>query len=433
MDSIERHLFDAMFGLNIPLGVGKPLCPEKLDKMRGRWQRKSILEIHLSMSIVDMEMKPKKSLDEIRSEMENIGGGICKKVISEGFGSVTKDKPEITIQYVKYGQMLDSDKIELCDSTYIAQKPYTFVLGSNCGLLLGFEKAVRSMRNQEKAEFIMSEQKNGNPPVTRNVMFIIEVIRVADVMVKQDRVRLHNNYPETMRLVQELRDKGKDAFTAQFYRVAADMYTEVVSLLRNVLVQTETDNNKRLELLLKMYLYAGMTYNKLEQAEFAYLMLINAVNLLMSEAVSVSNVLMGKIYLHAARANRMLNDIQESFVFLTKAEECIGNAPEVLDEYKKLFQIFHKACDMDAIGKTVCRAVDKGDDGVENNHSMFVATFDHILKTFMCGKDKSKTVYGLECNEHVPAAMKLAAKYKKIKLEVNSNDSGTIAYSLTRK
>lgn len=401
--------------------------------MRGRWQRKSILDIHLSMSIVDIEMKPKKSLDEIRLEMENIGGGICKKVVSEGFGSVAKDKSEITVQYVKYSQVPDSGKIEMCDSTYIAQKPYTFVLGSNCGLLPGFEKAVRSMRNQEKAEFIMSERKNGNPPVTKDVMFIIEVIRMADVMVKQDRVRLHNNYPQTMRLVQELRDKGKDAFTAQFYRVAADVYTEIVSLLRNVLAQTETDNKKRLELLLKMYLYAGMTYNKLEQAEFSYLMLINAVNLLMTQAVSVPMGLKGKIYLHAARANRMLNDIQETFVFLTKAEECIGKAPEVLDEYKKLSQIYYMACDMEAVGKKVCRAVDKGDDGVENNHSMFVATFDHILKTFMCGKEKSKTVYGLECNEHVPAARKLVAKYKNIKLEVKSNDSSTIAYSLSKK
>ncbi|GAB0088736.1 hypothetical protein DMENIID0001_032000 [Sergentomyia squamirostris] len=412
--------------------IGKPLVAEKLNQLASHLS--DIRNSYECMFVLEMltREKPQESYNELQKKMEPLENGIFKKTISEGFGDPLQPNMQVTVHFTL---MFESEK-QVQDSTYCACKPFTFLLGTRNGVLPGFEQAVLSMKNQEKAHFVVPHKllygRQGWPPLiapNENGYLIIEIARVTEFISEKDKIRLHNNFNQIIAKAEEIRERAKLAFNAKFYQAAADMYHEAVTLLKDVLAQNAVDNDKRLELLVMMYLYGGMAHLKQYQASLGVKMLLEAVDLV-DKGVKLSNFCAGKLYYQSARALRMRGDLGNAYLMLLRTKDVLNNA-EIEEEYDELYKgykclYFKIHMNVDQLQKLAYDTFNE-----ERRDKEFVQkTFEEMFRNFESTNEKSRTIIGFQYDIGEIKAM--AAK-RGIKVKVQKFDNGTTRYLLIKK
>ncbi|XP_059610298.1 uncharacterized protein LOC132257428 [Phlebotomus argentipes] len=382
---------------------------------------------------------PTKSFDEMRTEMIDLGNGTFKKILTEGFGEVLEDKKSVTVHYSIFRE---GDEM-LCDSTYFTEDPYKFSLGDEYGILPEFERVVRTMRDQEKAQFIIpnfysiGNAENTIEEDSKSVFLEIEVLSITKSLTWEENIRLLSNYSETLKLVHNHYKRGHAAFSSGFFRVAASEYTQSVSLLNNVLIVNGTDNDKRMQLLMKMCVNAGMSLAKLDEHENT-LMMLNRARKLVETGVSAQNQLKGKIYLNISRSCRALNRITEALENLGEAFKYLGDIQETDDEFQLLSKVYDKHMKERPFQKLINYALDSQNvqmekSGVCKNQNIFEEVFLMMMKTFMSESSRTIEFFGVESKYCTEWANKVISHHKSYKVrqghvEVHKYNQGYVRY-----
>lgn len=122
----------------------------------------------------------KVEFEELKSKMTKVtgNGSVMKKIIREGIREVIPQDAVVRINYDGYFEFNDVP----FDSTTLRGRAEEFIIGSS-GLVAGLDIAVSTMRDREKAQFILQPSvaygRLGCPPripPNAEVLFIIEVM-----------------------------------------------------------------------------------------------------------------------------------------------------------------------------------------------------------------------------------------------------------------
>ncbi|XP_034251187.1 inactive peptidyl-prolyl cis-trans isomerase FKBP6 isoform X2 [Thrips palmi] len=134
-----------------------------------------------NFNTLDAEDHSGMPFEAIKEKMEDVTptGSVKKRVLRQGIGEKLPKDCLVTIHYDAY---LEFNEVPY-DSSTLRGKAWEFVLG-NSGVLIGLDLAVATMREKEKAEFILHPSvafgKMGCPPripQDAELFFVIEVIR----------------------------------------------------------------------------------------------------------------------------------------------------------------------------------------------------------------------------------------------------------------
>ncbi|XP_059614946.1 inactive peptidyl-prolyl cis-trans isomerase shutdown-like [Phlebotomus argentipes] len=428
---------------SIPETIGKPLVRDSFDRMISRVWKPKQATWFFAHKLRQQHMGI-RDFGGMRQGMENLGNGILKKTLSEGFGEILQDNKRVSLYYSIF---VDGDEgiIGSIDSTYLAQEPFVFVLGKESRILPGFEKAVRTMRNQEKAQFIIPRlfadgANAANPNSLKDSFVEIEIIRVATDVTKAEKSRIATSFNLTLNAVHELRNKAKAAFSSGFYRCAAFDYTSAMLLLMNVMIQNEAENDKRLQLIMKMSLNCGMAFNKFGQHKIASEFLVYAVEMI-DGGVNAEDRLKGKIFLHACRSLRLDRKFADATECLKRAHAYLGNIPEVLTEFHELGKFYDVFMDSMSFDKILCKIfkqkiaknVEEDSPAYQKDKEFFETIFEQMLQTFLCDKAKRREFYVMPGIYNNTWVKNVAAKYEKVNLNVQRNDMEIVRFVLTKK
>ncbi|GAB0088738.1 hypothetical protein DMENIID0001_032020 [Sergentomyia squamirostris] len=420
----------------LPFYMGKPLTAE-------RFQHEKLDPIHVTFAENTYlweknEAENPEDYSVRRKEMNHIGNKIFKKTISDGYGEPVAHGSMVTVHFTLYfrSDVMFSNSTQYC-------KPFSFVAGKGktAGVLPGFELAIMSMKNQEVAHFVVPHKllygKRGlepKIPPDEDGYLIAEVVRVADILNENTRINLGCNVTQAMNKVEEIREKAKAAFDAKFYRVAADKYFEAIRLLVNLIAQNDVDNNKRIVVLVQIYLYAGMAYNKNNQPHIAMDMMARAMDLV-TEDMDLSAQFKGKFYLHAARTLGMCGRYQEAFVVIRKAKQILGDA-NTKEDYKNLYVAYKKTM-KDKVDKDRTDMTDKDERNERRDKGVCRASFERLILSFLHNTqdtEKSRIMYAFLCEHYTEEVKSVASKFKMIQLKVeNLEEEGPTRYIFTKQ
>lgn len=104
------------------------------------------------LGLIDEDTYSAEPFASLAEKMEDVtpDGKIKKKIIREGYGETAKEGQEVSVHYNAYTEYIP----EPFDSSYLRKKPLSFSLGDG-KTLLGIDAAVRTMKTNEMAQFIV--------------------------------------------------------------------------------------------------------------------------------------------------------------------------------------------------------------------------------------------------------------------------------------
>ncbi|XP_059610913.1 uncharacterized protein LOC132257885 [Phlebotomus argentipes] len=426
---------------DVPGYMGKPFVEGRLHRMSSQTPKPKVITAFF-LDNLEREFIPEKSFNELRREMTDLGNGLFKKTLTEGFGDVLQNNKMVTLHFSSYKE----GNATLSNSSYLAQEPVIFVLGKEKDLLPGFEKAVRTMRNQEKAHFIIPRMYSQgaiaeDPDNLKDEFVEIEIVRVATHIPENEKIRLLTNFNMALDAIRELRRKGKAAFSAGFYRAAAFEYISILLLLMNSIAQNHSENDQRLQLLVQMCLNCGIAFNKIGiyDPSSAVLHLAYALT---DNGVPAEDTLKGKICLHACRAFRLSwqRENKEATEYFYRARNYLGDIPEIKAEHEELRKFYNTYMTLIALDKPISDMFkskyprSEAPIALSKSQKFFEDLFDPMLKDFMRSKDNKREFFAVHGNFDIEWAKDVATKYKRIKLKVHLNEElNYVRYVVTKK
>ncbi|XP_059610542.1 inactive peptidyl-prolyl cis-trans isomerase shutdown-like [Phlebotomus argentipes] len=271
----------------------------------------------------------RKTFAELREEMTEIRLGIYKKVLLEGFGDpIPASDARVTIAYSIF---LEQKPVPV-DSTFLTGKNLCFVTGDNCGLLVGLEEAVMSMRVHEQAQFIIPYSclygefgcRPRIPPKADGLL-LIRVVKVepmcADLAVQEHE---RKDYSGVKRRAEELRNSGRIAFSSNRYTSAAHAFIAAARILERADAANMAEDQERNHLVVTLLINAGMAFNKLAQPRKACVQFNSA----QTYFPDVPQDLKAKLFLHKGRALHALGDYKRAKNCLLTAQQH-SNSPTI--------------------------------------------------------------------------------------------------------
>ncbi|GAB0088732.1 hypothetical protein DMENIID0001_031960 [Sergentomyia squamirostris] len=285
-----------------------------------------------------------KSFDELRADMQDIGNGIYKKVILEGFGElIPEENAKVTLMYSVF---FENTSIPI-DSTLFQGRQFHFITGAKVPLLLGIYQSVMSMKIQEQAQFIIPCRllygEIGAPPrvpPNKDGLLLARVVNVEPACgIDQDAQEYEvKTYESVKKRAEELRVKARNAFNFKKFNFAIRSYHEAVKILENVDTIGEEQDDERNVLVARMLINVGMIYNKQFRPQNA----CTRFNEAQRYFHKIPNELKGKLLLHKGRSLRNLGDHDRALKCLHDAQK-YSNAPEIGQELSQLISEKKKA------------------------------------------------------------------------------------------
>lgn len=200
----------------------------------------------------------------IKQDMEDLSGdgGVVKKIINHGAGSVVSRRSLCRVHYNAYLEYSD----EPFDSSRLRGKQHQFKLGAG-EVLKGWEIGVATMKRGELARFMFGYQyaygKMGCPPRIPKeaaVLFEIELISFVDQVASDEfenfseEERKKTSLDEILKVAESLRMTGNEAFNLKQIGRAAGKYSQALRLLENTNLSDEAEENLMKKSALKLYL-----------------------------------------------------------------------------------------------------------------------------------------------------------------------------------
>ncbi|XP_057313767.1 inactive peptidyl-prolyl cis-trans isomerase FKBP6-like isoform X2 [Hydractinia symbiolongicarpus] len=201
-------------------------------------------------------------------------GGVMKKIIKQGAGSIVPPRSLCRVHYNAYLEYSD----EPFDSSRLRGRQTQFKLGEG-GALPGWEIGVATMKRGELARFMFEYQyaygKMGCPPRIPKeaaVLFEIELISYVDQEASDDfenfseEERKQLSFDEMLKVADCLRVTGNEAFQLKQIGRASGKYSQALRLLENTNLADEKEEAIMKKSALKLYL--NLSLCGLKQAKY---------------------------------------------------------------------------------------------------------------------------------------------------------------------
>lgn len=287
-----------------------------------------------------------KSFDELRQTMTKLPDAeIYKKVVKEGLGKeFTSINARVIIHYNAYLQ----NEIIAFDSSYLRGHPEVFEINQQV-TLPGIELAVKSMREGEESQFVISYKlllgEMGCPPRIKpkaDGLYIIQLQSInetgdensIDQISHEDR----NKFAVVMPRVEEVYKKGKDCFLRHNYANAIRLFHKAVTHLECCRLQNDEEQSLQQNFIVKMYTNLAVCYLKIKNPSKTCLMC--------NEVRRISNMSINcKALFQEGRALHQLGEFRKAQDRLTQAQRLQPENTEIANELRVLSQNFQKHTD----------------------------------------------------------------------------------------
>ncbi|XP_055943232.1 inactive peptidyl-prolyl cis-trans isomerase FKBP6-like [Argiope bruennichi] len=204
-------------------------------------------------------------------------GLVLKEVLKQGVGGPI---PEKSIVYIHYDAFLEG-RTETFDSTRLRDKPFKFLFGDG-RLLPGLEIGIQTMKTDELSRILVSSKyafgPMGCPPrIPPNAELLYEV-QVLKFTPGKDAVEFEEMAPEDQKKapfekivgVYQCDNKlANELFHKKMFKPAIARYRRIVTLLEEVSVANEEEDEQRKGYLLKLYLNLAQCYLNIQNPKKA--------------------------------------------------------------------------------------------------------------------------------------------------------------------
>ncbi|XP_065831205.1 inactive peptidyl-prolyl cis-trans isomerase FKBP6-like [Oscarella lobularis] len=196
------------------------------------------------------------------SPVDGTKGGVKKKVLREGVGSIVPQGATVRVHYNGY---LENDA-EPFDSTRLRGPPQRMKLGG--GMILGFDMALTTMRKSEVSQFLIHPEwafgAMGCPPrVPGNATLLFEIELVSfsstvtaeeiDETFAEDAWR-SSSIAHLVKVSMSERQAGNEFFSQGQYQLAMTRYEKCIGFLEKASMKDEAEEKMWREELIKLYL-----------------------------------------------------------------------------------------------------------------------------------------------------------------------------------
>lgn len=326
---------DLLSGKGVIFEVGtSDFPPEESDTS---YQSDEVLDYNKleCLGLIDEETYSSEPFTALGEKMTNVtsDGKIKKKIIREGYGEAPKEGQEVTIQYNAYLEYSD----EPFDSTYIRKKPTTFAVGDG-NVLLGIDEAVRSMKTNEKAQFLIHYDYAygkmgclGRIPSEATVLFEIELLKYFnsealcwfDKLSDEEQKEFKNVYKYSQAICLKAKELVKSNI-----KLAIREYNRIAAKLEHSQLQNTEEQEKQHELLLKIYTNLVVCNMKINEPRKTC---INA-NKIFKLVTGTDLKIPAKVYFNVAKAYRLLCEYDQAEKYLDKAKKMESNSTAIAEE-----------------------------------------------------------------------------------------------------
>jgi len=270
-------------------------------------------------------------------------GGVRKRILREGYGIKPEEKSVVKLHYNAYTEFNE----EPFDCTYARKKPHIFVVG-NGEVILGLDIAVRSMKLNEKAQFLIKPHLAYGSfgcldriPANATVLFQIELLEIIESAAAENFENLpkerKTDFAEVYKLCMAQCAKGKDLFNRNITSAIKE-YNIAVSALQEARLSDYEDQIKQQELQYKLYSNLQVCYTKIQEPKKACVCFNKINELAKGKELKIS----AKVYFNNAKCLRMLGDYNLAKSRLQKAHNLEPRNPEILNEFKLIDEEHNK-------------------------------------------------------------------------------------------
>ena len=280
------------------------------------------------------------SFEKIGQKMTNVtpDGGVKKRIIKGGVemdGSIP-EKGSITIHYSMRLEYQD----EPFDSSYFRGRAERYRLDDG-QLLPGLEMGIRTMKNTERAEFLIHPDygfgEMGCPPRVPQSAFILARVELLAFAGEGQSESMLALAPEERHKVYTFRDvlaaarqehlDGNKYVGKEEYKLAAKCFERGVKLLDDAQLADDDEEKEQKRLILKLLLNRGLCYLKLKWPKKACIALQKALEI---DSQSI------KALYRMGKAKRMLCDYKDARKYLVKALNIEPQNTDVGQEFASL-------------------------------------------------------------------------------------------------
>lgn len=321
--SIKDQLdFDSPIDYNLPEDV---FDPEKLINSA-------------NFETLDVEDHTELPFEAIKEKMTNVtpNGTVKKKVLREGIGEIIPQDSLVTIHYDAY---LEFNEVPF-DSSTLRGKAWEFLLG-NSGVVVGLDLAVGTMREREKAEFILHPSvafgKLGCPPRipgNAELLFVIEVVRCkvgSEAAVARATVKSQLQWVDVKPAFKALHKEGISLYNERRFRESKMKLEKAKRLLEQCHLKDEEEEKEQKHFMVKVCVNLALAYNNMTgSSSFAPSAIINC-----KEALNIQSDL-PKAHLQWGIALITLGELGRAKDHLMIAKKKLPGDQAVTEAWEKL-------------------------------------------------------------------------------------------------
>ena len=184
-------------------------------------------------------------------------GGVKKKLISAGSGDQASDNHEIIITYTA---TIDSKIFE-----QTKKEPFRFTLGNN-EVISGLEIAIKSMKINEKSQFIISPEyayKNKNEKLKNShINYEITLLEILPPVKKISEM----DFPEKLSRAKMIKNEGVEKYKENDFEWAAEKFEKALKFVKDFDNKNE-DQIEGFNLLITLLTNLSNCYNHLKNYE----------------------------------------------------------------------------------------------------------------------------------------------------------------------
>lgn len=212
-----------------------------------------------------------KEFDELKKQMVKLPDcEIYKKIVKEGYGAIEiPEKARITIHYNAYWEK----ETLAFDSTYMRGDPKVFNTGQK-EILEGLELAVKTMREGEESQFIISPEllfgDMGCPPRIKpkaTGLFIVHLIRFTETgdanAIEQVNTEDRRKFSVMIPKIREVHVRASDLFKQGHTSNACKMFHRALNSLECCQLSNDAEQKEQQALILRLYTNLAVCYNKM--------------------------------------------------------------------------------------------------------------------------------------------------------------------------
>ena len=183
-------------------------------------------------------------------------GGVKKKLISAGSGDQASDNHEIIITYTA---TIDSKIFE-----QTKKEPFRFTLGNN-EVISGLEIAIKSMKINEKSQFIISPEyayKNKNEKLKNShINYEITLLEILPPVKKISEM----DFPEKLSRAKMIKNEGVEKYKENDFEWAAEKFEKALKFVLDF--DKNEDQIEGFNLLITLLTNLSNCYNHLKNYE----------------------------------------------------------------------------------------------------------------------------------------------------------------------